>query len=107
MMNIMNSLVTLIVIVSIIYFGMFMQVNGLKTKLLICDGASSNLTTIKATHGHTGMYGMSATGDPYAVQPWFINPYDPPNRIYWLICPSHQVQCRYFSEDQGLIEIYI
>ena len=70
---------------------LFIQVIGLKTSLLICDGASSNLTTLKATHGHSGMYGISDTSDPYRVQPWFINPYNPPNHIYWLICPSHQV----------------
>jgi len=67
------------------------QVHGLKTSLLICDGASSNLTTIKFTHGHTGMYGTSNASDPYAVQPWFINPYNPTSCIYWLVCPSHQV----------------
>lgn len=32
------------------------QLHGLKTSLLVCDGASSNLTTIKATHGHHGVY---------------------------------------------------
>ena len=29
---------------------------GLKTSLLVCDGASPNLTTIKVTHGHFGAY---------------------------------------------------
>ena len=29
---------------------------GLKTSLLVCDGASSNLSTIKATHDHYGAY---------------------------------------------------
>lgn len=47
----------------------FIQVIGLKTSLLICDGASSNLTTLKATHEHSGMYGTSDTIDPYHVQP--------------------------------------
>lgn len=32
------------------------HLHGLKTSLLVCDGASSNLTTIKATHGHCGVY---------------------------------------------------
>lgn len=33
--------------------------NGLQTSLLVRDGGPSNLTTIKATHGHTGMYRTS------------------------------------------------
>ena len=32
------------------------QCHGLKTSLLVCDGAASNLSTIKATHGHSGAY---------------------------------------------------
>ena len=32
------------------------QIHGLKTSLLVSDGASSNLATIKATHGHIGAY---------------------------------------------------
>ena len=37
------------------------------------------------------MYGISDGPDPYAVRPWFVNPYDPPHLLYWLICPCHQV----------------
>ena len=29
---------------------------GLSTSVLVCDGASSNVTTLKATHGHHGVY---------------------------------------------------
>ena len=29
--------------------------------------------------------------DPYEVSPIMLNPFDPPNLIYWLICPTHQV----------------
>ena len=29
-------------------------INGLKTSLLICEGASTNLAAAKATHSHTG-----------------------------------------------------
>ena len=29
---------------------------GLKTSLMVCDGASPNLTMIKATRGHFGAY---------------------------------------------------
>lgn len=32
------------------------QLHGIKTSLLVCHGASSNLTTIKATHGQSGVY---------------------------------------------------
>lgn len=32
--------------------------HGLKTSILVCDGASSNLTMIKATHGHFGAYAI-------------------------------------------------
>ena len=69
-----------------------LQVNGLKTSLLVCDGSSSNLSALKATHGHvTGAYDMNDGKDPYEVKLYFINQFDPPNKIYWLICPSHQV----------------
>ena len=32
------------------------QLHGLSTSLLVCDGASSNLSLIKATHGFSGVY---------------------------------------------------
>lgn len=32
------------------------HLHGLKTILIVCDGASVNLTTLKATHGHLGAY---------------------------------------------------
>ncbi len=32
------------------------QCHGLATSLLVCDGASSNLSLIKSTHGCTGVY---------------------------------------------------
>ena len=55
------------------------QMHGFKTSVLVCDGAASNLTTIKATMGIHGAFGSC------------INPFNPPNKIYWIICPSHQV----------------
>uniref|UniRef100_A0A1X7TDM0 Uncharacterized protein n=1 Tax=Amphimedon queenslandica TaxID=400682 RepID=A0A1X7TDM0_AMPQE len=30
--------------------------------------------------------------DPYEVHPSFVNPYDPPNLIHWMICPTHQLK---------------
>ena len=70
------------------------QCCGLKTSLLVCDGSPANLATIKATHGHVGAYSVlpdSTSGDKFAVKPFMINPFDPPNRIYWVVCPTHQV----------------
>ena len=69
------------------------QYHGLKTSLLVCDGSPANLTTIKATHGHTGAYSLTndAIGDKFQISPWMINPFDPPNCIYWVVCPTHQV----------------
>lgn len=32
------------------------HLHGLKTILIVCDGASTNLATIKATHGQFGTY---------------------------------------------------
>ena len=29
--------------------------------------------------------------DSYSVSPVMINPFDPPQPIFWLICPTHQV----------------
>ena len=68
-----------------------LQVNGLRTNILICDGASTNLSVIKASHGCQGMYGTCSGEDPHQVNPWFVNPFDPSHNIYWLVCPSHQV----------------
>jgi len=30
-------------------------------------------------------------GDRYAIKPWFTNPYNSPDLIYWMICPTHQI----------------
>ena len=74
------------------------QCHGLKTSLLVCDGSPANLATIKATHGHVGAYSVlpdSTTGDKFAFKPFMINPFDPPNRIYWVVCPTHQVHFKF------------
>ena len=49
------------------------QSNGLKTSLLVCDGAADNLSTIKASHGCSGAYAIRKEGDQYKfeVTPWF------------------------------------
>lgn len=70
------------------------QYHGLKIRLLVCDGCAANLTTIKATHGQCGTYSLSddpTTTDKFEIKPWFINPFSPPDLIFWMICPTHQV----------------
>ena len=71
---------------------MSLQIHGFATSALVCDGASTNMAVIKSTHGCSGAYGFNPQHtDPYAVEPWFTNPFNPPLKIFWLICPSHQV----------------
>lgn len=68
------------------------QYHGLKTSLLICDGGSANVSVIKTSHGHHGAYSLNKdTTDVFEVQPWMNNPFNPPNKIYWMIYLSHQV----------------
>ena len=68
------------------------QYHNLKTSLLVCDGGSANAATIKASHGCHGAYSVKEDqNDKFEVKPWMINPFNPPNKIFWIICPSHQV----------------
>ena len=59
---------------------------GFNTCVLVCDGASSNLTTIKTTMGESGVFESTAV-----INPLFTNPFNPSRKIHWVICPSHQV----------------
>jgi hypothetical protein len=69
------------------------HLHGLVTSLIVCDGAATNLCTIKATHGISGAYSINkGASDPYEVCPCMMNPFNPPNFIYWLICPTHQLK---------------
>ena len=86
------------------------KLTGLETLLIICDGASANLTTLNAVHGHIGAYnimkGILQFGTcvfiitcilidqqgPYEIRPAMINPFNP---LFWLICPTHQVSTLY------------
>ena len=73
---------------------MSLQIHGFATSALVCDGASTNMAVIKSTHGCSGAYGFNPQhADPYAVEPWFTNSFNLPLKIFWLICPSHQVIC--------------
>jgi len=68
------------------------QLYGLKTSVLVCDGGSANVAAIKASHDRHGAYSVAEDqDDKYEVKPWMINPYLPTQKIFWLICPSHQV----------------
>ena len=69
------------------------QTYGFETSILLCDGTAANLTLIKATMGVLGAFGVKqGKEDPHLVEPFFINPFNPPNKIFWIICPSHQVR---------------
>ena len=64
---------------------------GFETSLIICDGASSNLSLLKALCGHEGAYGFDNTQDDrHEVPVSFTNPFTG-SKIYQMICPSHQV----------------
>ena len=68
------------------------QFHRLKTSLVVCDGASSNISAIKASHRFHGAYSVNEKlDDKYMIEPWMINPFNPPQKLFWLICPSHQV----------------
>ena len=64
-----------------------------QTSVLVCDGASANLTALKTTTGTSGAYGISDTPSKRHIiaSPRFENPFNPPRMVYWMICPSHQV----------------
>jgi len=38
----------------------YLQIHGLKTSLLVCDGGAPNLAALKSTHGYFGVYGINA-----------------------------------------------
>ena len=59
---------------------------GFNTCVLVCDGASSNLTMIKTIMGESGVFESTAV-----INPLFTNPFNPSRKIHWVICPSHQV----------------
>ena len=68
------------------------QFHGFKVSLVLCDGASSNISAIKASHNYHGAYSVNEQmEDKYMIEPWMINPFNPPHKLYWFICPSHQV----------------
>ena len=75
--------------------------------MLVCDGASSYVSALKATCGVSGAYGAHTSSsnkrsggpssdkydsepstDKHEVKPWFAHP---DGKIFCVICPSHQV----------------
>jgi len=59
------------------------QHHGLKTSLLVCNGGSANITTIKASHGCSGAYSLKEDqNDKYKIKPWMINPFISPNKLF-------------------------
>ena len=75
------------------------QIYCFETKMIVCDGASSNLAAIKILTGFgCGAYGnqpLNSSPDIHWIQPWFLNPFTN-KKVFILICPSHQV-CLYMS----------
>ena len=69
---------------------------GFKVSILLCDGASSNLTVLKLLSEHPKAQfptrpDAETTRERYFVNASFTNPEDPlGNRIFLMICPSHQ-----------------
>ena len=65
------------------------------TCALVCDGASANVSALKLTCGTSGAYGVSTStesdGDQHEVEPYFSHPFQPGKKLFWVICPSHQV----------------
>ena len=65
-----------------------------KVVAVVCDGASANLTSLKALCHRQGAYSSDPSQvDAHSVPVSFRNPYSG-QEVYLLICPSHQV-CRY------------
>jgi hypothetical protein len=62
------------------------QSHGFKTKVIVCDGASSNLKTIKTFIGHRGTFQPDAH-----ISPKFLNPLTN-TYCYFITCPTHQLK---------------
>ena len=70
---------------------------GFKISILLCDGASSNLTVLKLLSGNPNTQfpcdaNAATLRERFNVKASLINPEDPyGNPIFLMICPSHQV----------------
>ena len=60
---------------------------------IVCDGASSNLAAIKLLcHGKRGAYQLSSQQDVFAIEPWFVNDFEPVLKVFCCVFPSHQLK---------------
>ena len=89
-----------------------MHNHGFQTKLIICDGASSNLTTIKQFMDFKGIFGHTATNGriSHEVSPKVFNPWTN-DYMHFLICPTHQMKNMigqlYASRQSGTKDLHI
>lgn len=67
---------------------------GFITSVLVCDGSSSNLATVKLLCSETsGAYGSRPDiSDQHDIKCWFENPFQSSSNIYFIICPTHQMK---------------
>ena len=65
-----------------------------KVSALVADGASTNLSMIKALTGYGhGAYGINRDeNDPHKIKASFPNPHRPDHNIFAIICPTHQMK---------------
>jgi len=62
-----------------------------KQVLIVCNGASSNISAIKKSHGHTGAYSLKDDQDDnFKIEPWVENPFSPlPQDFFgWFVHPT-------------------
>ena len=110
-----NSVDGKFVLVCVLGTVKLFQLHNLKTSILDCHGGSSNGAVIKASHGCRGAYSVKSCEDGdtdiYSEEPWMLNPFNPPHKIYSLICPSHQVTqvhinlCKCNSDEQTSVHL--
>ena len=71
---------------------------GFETSLIICDGASANLSMLKALCGREGAYTPDdEQDDKHKVPVSFSNPFTG-QKIFQIICPTHQVNAHVTSD---------
>ncbi len=72
-----------------------LELYGFHTKVVMCDGASPNLTALKHLTGFgSGAFGVQPPGSTmgvHHVKAWFMNPFTN-EKVFTIICPSHQVR---------------
>ena len=67
------------------------EAHGFSVRVLVCDGAASNLTALKVLLGVKGSFGTNdKLQDKHEVPTTCTNPFSG-KRLHLLICPSHQV----------------